>query len=99
MADPTRFDFDLQELTTALIKHQNLHDGLWIAGFEFGFGAMHVGPSPNDVKPAAFVQVNKVVLVRPPEGMQENANLIVDASKVNPPLVKTKPAVAKPTKR
>jgi len=84
MADPTQFDFDLQELTIALIKHQGLHDGVWMTGFEFGFGATNIGPSPNEIKPAAFVQVNKVILVRPPAEIPEGANLLVDAAKVNP---------------
>jgi hypothetical protein len=57
MAEPTQFSFDLMELTTALIKQQGLHEGTWLAGFDFGFGAGMIGPTPDDARPAAFVQV------------------------------------------
>jgi hypothetical protein len=47
MAEPTQFSFDLKELTTALIKQQGLHEGTWLAGFDFAFGAGMIGPTPD----------------------------------------------------
>jgi hypothetical protein len=90
MAEPTQFSFDLKELTTALIKQQGLREGTWLAAFDFGFGAGMIGPTPDDARPAAFVQVLKVNLVRqtlPPP----HPHLTVDASEVNlPPAARRK---------
>lgn len=84
MAEPTQYDFSLEEITVTLIKQAGIHEGLWMAGFEFGFGAMHIGPSPAEVRPAAFVQVNKIILTRAPEGAPEGSALIINAAEVNP---------------
>ncbi len=84
MAEPTQFEFSLKDITVNLIKQAGIHEGLWMAGFEFGFGAMHIGPSPTDARPAAFVQVNKIILSKVPEGTPEGSPLIVDAAAVNP---------------
>jgi hypothetical protein len=83
MAEPTQFSFDLKELTTALIKQQGLHEGAWLAGFDFGFGAGMIGSTPDEARPAAFVQLLKVNLVKqtlPPP----HPHLTVDAAEVNP---------------
>jgi hypothetical protein len=79
-----QFEFSLSELTTILIKDRELHDGVWMPAFEFTFGAMHAGPSPAEVRPAALVQISKINLVRVPDGMPPDFPLAVDAAKVNP---------------
>jgi hypothetical protein len=83
MAEPTQYSFDLSEVTLALIKHQGLHEGVWTLGFEFNLGTAIVGPSPGEVKPSAFIGINRVQLAQPPEGSPSNP-FTLDAAKVNP---------------
>jgi hypothetical protein len=67
MAEASTYSFDLNEVTTALIKHQGIHDGLWILAVEFNFGAALVGQTKEAMRPSAVVQVNKLQLVRQTE--------------------------------
>jgi hypothetical protein len=83
MAETKQLAFDLRELATALIKQADIHEGSWLAGFEFNLGAGNVGPTPEDVKPAAFVQIAKVLLFR--QEASHPAHLAVDAAVLNPP--------------
>lgn len=83
MTDSAAYSFDLREVTTALIKQQGLKGGTWLLGIEFNFGALNIGQGPEDVKPAALVQVAKVQLVPVPDGA-ERTGLMVDAADVNP---------------
>jgi hypothetical protein len=83
MAEASTYAFDLNEVTTALIKHQGIHDGLWILAVEFNFGAAFGGPTKEALRPSAVVQVNKLQLVRQtevPEGQPRG----LDAAEVNP---------------
>jgi len=88
MAEVETYGFDLKEVATALIKQQGIHDGLWIVAFEFNLGAGLVGPTKEDVRPSAFVQINKISLVRQNEILGA-PNLIVNAAEVNPTQSKT----------
>ncbi len=84
MAEPIQFSFDLREVATALIKQQGIHEGAWLAGFEFNLGAGMVGQTPEDAKPSAFVQLLKVQLVRQTQVPVPHPHLTVDAAEVNP---------------
>ena len=84
MAEPTQFEFSFEEITKILIKQQDIHEGNWMIGFEFGFGAMHIGQSPANAKPSAFVQINKIMLMKAPENAPKGSALIVDAAVENP---------------
>ncbi|WP_271585676.1 hypothetical protein [Bradyrhizobium sp. CCBAU 53415] len=64
MADPTQYSFELSEVTRALVRQQGLTSGQWTLGIEFNFTAMMAGPNPNDVKPSALLQVNRLQLVQ-----------------------------------
>ena len=84
--------FDLKEVATALIKHRDIREGTWTVGVEFGLGAGNFGPSPEEIKPTAFVQVSKLLLIRHPEDGPASA-IKVDAAEVNPrPSPKRSPA-------
>lgn len=76
----TRFTFSHKELVQALIKHQGLHEGLWMLYVQFGLGATNAGPSDDELLPSAIVPIQKIGLQK---GEKEN-NLTVDAAKVNP---------------
>jgi hypothetical protein len=64
----------------ALIRYNNLHEGLWGLYIEFGLAAANMGQGPEDVLPTAIIPVKKIGLQR----FQEANNLTVDAAEVNP---------------
>jgi len=80
MAEATTYHFSHQEVVEALIKQQDLHDGIWSLIVEFGLGSANTGPGPQDLNPTAIVPVLKMGLVK----SKELTNLAVDASVVNP---------------
>ena len=43
MAEVDTYGFDLREVTTALIKQQGIHEGLWMLAFEFSLGLASLG--------------------------------------------------------
>lgn len=83
MAEATQFTFDLKEAATALVKQQGLHEGLWMVAFEFTLGAGVVGPNPAEAMPSAFIQMQKLQLVKQPVPPPQ-PHLTVDAAEVNP---------------
>jgi hypothetical protein len=91
MAEASTYNFDLNEVTTALIKHQGIHDGSWILAVEFNFGAAFAGAAKEAVRPSAIVQVNKLQLVRQAESL-EGRPAGVNAAEVNPEASQIKPA-------
>jgi hypothetical protein len=88
MAEVETYGFDLKEVAAALIKKQGIHEGLWILAFEFNLGAGNFGSNREDVRPTAFVQINKISLVRQNE-ISGAPNLIVNAAEINPAQNKT----------
>jgi len=80
MAEATQYKFTLKEVAEALVKKQDIHEGLWQLGFEFGLAAAHTGPSKDEIYPTAFVPVMKAGL----QEVKEETSLSVDAAKVNP---------------
>lgn len=90
MAEVDTYGFDLREVTTALIKQQGIHEGLWMLAFEFSLGAGLSGPTKEEVRPLAFVQINKISLVRQPE-ISASHNLVMNAAEINPPPSENKP--------
>jgi len=83
MADVATYTFDLKEATIALIKQQGLHEGVWFIGVEFNLGAGMTGQGPDDIKPSAILQINRLQLARVPPDSPTFA-VGVDASEVNP---------------
>ena len=80
MPEVTQYVFSHKEVVEALIKKQGLHDGLWMLYVEFGLVAANVGPTEDQLTPAAVIPLAKLGLQK---GQKENA-LTVDAAKVNP---------------
>jgi hypothetical protein len=81
MAEATQYTFTHQELIKLLIKEQGLHEGVWQLIVNFGFAGSNVGPSVNDLNPAAVVAVGGIGIQR---ATGERTNLTVDAAEVNP---------------
>ena len=76
-----------KEVTLALIKHQNLHEGIWQLYIEFGIGAANMPMAEENqdnlrLCPTAIVPIKAIGLM-----MVDKENpLALDASKVNPPV-------------
>jgi hypothetical protein len=79
MAEATNFLFDYKEVAEALIKQQNIHEGLWHIAIEFGFAAQNIRTSEG-FAPAAVIPVQKIGLLR----ADTASNMTADAAEVNP---------------
>ncbi|MBI2836017.1 MAG: hypothetical protein HYX76_16495 [Acidobacteria bacterium] len=90
MAEPTQIVFSHKEVTTALIKQQGIHEGIWGIHVKFGLRATNVGTTDADILPAAVVPIIEIGLQK----FDTENNLSVDAAKVNP-----KPALAKQSRK
>jgi len=64
----------------ALIRYNNIHEGLWGLYIEFGLAAANMGQGPEDILPTAIIPVKKIGVQR----FNEANNLTVDAAEVNP---------------
>ena len=81
MPETKSLTFTYKEVVEALIRYNNLHEGLWGLSIEFGLAAANVGPEPGgDLSPTAIIPVKKIGITR----SNELNNLTVDAAEVNP---------------
>jgi hypothetical protein len=82
MAETNSIVFTHREVAEALIKQQNIHDGIWGIYIEFALGGANISTSENDpnLVPAAIIPVTKIGIQRFPTPN----NLTVDAAEVNP---------------
>jgi|ERR1700738_4837548 hypothetical protein len=84
MAEITQYQFTFAEVAEALIKRQNLHEGEWVVGIEFGVSIGAMGMSPESIRPGAMILANQFQLVKASPGQQHPPGLVVDAAVVNP---------------
>lgn len=82
MSEPTEYTFELKDLATTLVRAQGIHAGVWRVGFEFNFAATYAGPTPEEVRPSAVVQICRIVLTKVEPG--EVQYFVVDAAEINP---------------
>ena len=80
MAETKQITFTYKEVVESLVSKQGLTDGIWGLYIKFGIQAANVGPTPNDVHPAAIIPVLEIGLQK----MEEETNIAVDAAKVSP---------------
>lgn len=86
MAGAQTIHLSYKELVKALIKHQNLHEGIWQIYIEFGIsgGNMPIASqqNPGDIRltPVAVIPITKIGLLQ----VDKENPLALDASKVNP---------------
>jgi hypothetical protein len=80
MADISKIAFSYKEVAEALVKKQDLHEGLWSLDFNLGLTATNMGPNDTDLKPVGVVAIISIGLSR----VEKETNLAVDAAKVNP---------------
>jgi len=80
MAEIQMISLSHQEVVEALIKHQDIHEGMWQLVVEFGIAAANIATGPDEFLPAAIVPVKKIGLRK----VDKMTPLSVDASIVNP---------------
>lgn len=85
MAEIKTLTLSHKEVVEALIKFQDIHEGIWQLYIEFGIAAANVGvgkdqAGKDQASPAAIVPVQKIGLHK----VDEENPLSLDASKVNP---------------
>jgi hypothetical protein len=82
MADISKYTFGYKEVVEALIKKQDLHEGVWALDVNFGLRATNFGTSESDLAPTAIIPVLGIGLTK----QDRENNVSVDAAKVNPRL-------------
>ena len=86
MAEVKNIEFNYKEVAEALIKHNDIHEGLWGITIKFGIQAANISAGPGEnLTPVAIVPVLNIGLQK----FEEENSLSVDAAKVNPS-IKTK---------
>jgi hypothetical protein len=100
-SEKERILFSYQEIVECLIKEKNIHEGIWGIAIGFDLGAANVAKrdEPNSFMPAAIIPINGIGIER----VEEESNLTVNASLVNPnpnrnPKVKASKSASKKTK-
>lgn len=88
--DPNHIDvsYSLPEVAELLIKHHNLHEGLYELSLQFqiAVGGVGIGKSPENILPGAMIGVSAIGLSR----SEKKGPNTVDAAKVNPLKKKSK---------
>jgi len=88
MAEASLYTFDHKEVVAALIKQQDLNEGIWQLYFEFGFVGANISPGPTmDLAPSAITTITKVGIRK----VDQENNMAVDAAKINPKKKQSKP--------
>lgn len=72
--------FTYKQLAEALVKNQGIHEGLWGVYVKFGISASNIGPTQEEILPAAIVPVLEIGIQK----FEKQNNLTVDAAEVNP---------------
>jgi hypothetical protein len=89
MAEIEKVVFEYREIVEALVKKQDIHEGIWALYIEFGISAANVAmrlgdafgdEEPTQVSPSAIIPVQKIGIVK----TDKESNITVDAAKVNP---------------
>jgi len=80
MANIDKVTFSYKEIATALVKQQEIHEGIWMIAVEFGINAVNAGPDDENLNPTAILPILKIGLTR----TDKLSNLAVDAAEVNP---------------
>lgn len=77
---PMEPSLSIRQLTELLVRHLDLHDGLYDLMTHFSIGTGPVGPSLNELSPGLMVGLTGVGLIKVPAAGPNS----VDASQVNP---------------
>ncbi len=80
MAEIKQYVFTYQEVVEALIKQQDLHEGIWALLLEFGIAGANIQGLGEEIAPSAIVPVKKIGLQK----VDAISPIAVDAAVVNP---------------
>ena len=80
MAEIQMIALSHKEVVEALIKYQDIHEGIWQLVVEFGIAAANMATGPDEALPTAIVPIKKLGLKK----VDKMTSLSVDASVVNP---------------
>jgi hypothetical protein len=72
--------FSYKEVVTALLKANNIHEGIWALIVKFGLQATNLGEGEDSIRPAAIIPVLEIGIQK----VEKETNISVDAAKVNP---------------
>ncbi len=79
MPETKELNFKYKEVVEALLKHSNIHEGLWALSVQFGLAAANLGPD-EEQRPTAILAVLGLGIAR----ADKATNLTVDAAVANP---------------
>lgn len=80
MGESTNYHFNHREVVEALIKHQDLHEGIWQLVVTFALGASNIATAEDELAPSAIIPIKSIGLLK----VDKESSLAVDATKVNP---------------
>lgn len=80
MAEPSQITFSFKEVAEALVKKHRIHEGIWGLYVKFGINAANIGATATELRPAAIIPILELGLQK----FDQESNLTVDASRVNP---------------
>lgn len=80
MAETGQYIFSYKEVVEALLKKQDIHEGVWQLFVKFNLGAANIGQTETEVTPAAIVSVAQLGLLK----ADKETSIAVDAAKINP---------------
>lgn len=86
MPEVANIVFSFKEVITALLKAQDIHEGIWALFVRFGMNAANVGGNENELRPTAIIPILELGLQK----AEKESNVAVDAAKVNPKIVPSK---------
>lgn len=80
MVEPQNVTFTHSQVAEALIKYNDIHEGIWGLYVVFGIAGGNVGQNPDNINPAAIVPILKIGLQK----FNKPNNMTADAAVVNP---------------
>jgi hypothetical protein len=81
MPEANQYTFTNKELLALLMKQAGVREGKWMLLTNFGFGASHLGPSPDKMAPGAFAIINHMGIQR--AGPEVPEEMTIDAAEIN----------------
>lgn len=86
MANASRYEFNWEEIATALVKQLGVNEGLWTISVNFQFTGKNINIEGKPLRPGFVGSLSNVSLMRVTESIP---GLTVDAAVVNPPVFAT----------
>ncbi|MEJ1158307.1 hypothetical protein [Prosthecomicrobium sp. N25] len=81
MSEISQLSFTLRDVTVALLREQNIKEGVWVLGVEMSIVVGNMGPEPQSALPTAMLQIPKFTLVRH-EGEEAAVGFAVNAATI-----------------